>query len=136
MYHNIYKRKNGKYRVIKHNQIYGEFDNLVDALQERDDLESVAWDIDLLCDLSHPRPNKYENIDLPPFEHIPKYIQIETQKTKVKFVIIKLFGTKRKRFGRYNTLKEAEKVRDLLMENEWDKKKVRKILREEKLQLS
>ena len=136
MYHNIYKTRNGVYQIIKHNKDYGTFTNLVDALQERDDLESVAWNIDLLCDLPHPRPNKYQDIDLPPFEHIPKYIHIDTERNKVRFAVVKLFGTKRKRFGRYNTLEEAEKVRDLLIENEWDKKKVRKILREEKLQLS
>ena len=136
MYHNIYKMNDGNYRIIKNNTQYGTFTKLEDALQERDDLESVAWDIDLVCDLSHPRPNKYENMDLPPFEHIPQYIQIEVRKNKARFVIKKRFGVKLKRFGRYKTLKEAEHVRDLLIEHDWDKKKVKQILREEKLQLS
>lgn len=133
MYHNIYKRRNGTYQIIRNNESYGHFNNLADALQERDDLESVAWNIDLLCELSTPRPNKYKNMDLPPFDHIPKYIQIEKRKNKCKFVIMKLFGTKRKRFGSYDTLEEAEKVRDLLIEHDWDKKKVRRILRESHL---
>lgn len=118
------------YQIIKHNKDYGTFKKLEDALQERDDLEGVAWDIDLLCDLSTPRPNKYQDMDLPPFDHIPKYIQIEKKKNKCKFVIKKRFGVKLKRFGGYDTLEEAEKVRDLLIEHDWDKKKVRKLLRE------
>lgn len=136
MYHNIYKRNNGTYQIIKNNKTYGHYSNLVDALQERDDLESVGWDVDLLCDLSMPRPNKYEGIELPPFEHIPQYIQIEERRNKTKFVVKRRFGTKLKRFGMYNTLEEAEEVRDLLVENDWDKKKVRRILREERLQFS
>ena len=136
MYHNIYKRNNGTYQIIKNNKTYGHYNNLVDALQERDDLESVGWDVDLLCDLSMPRPNKYEGIELPPFEHIPQYISIETINNKSKFVIRYLSGSKRKRYGSYTTLEEAEKVRDLLIENDWDKKKVKKILREERLQFS
>lgn len=99
-------------------------------MQERDDLESVAWDIDRLCDLSTPRPNKYKDADLPPFDHIPQYIQIEKRKNKCKFVIKRRFGVKLKRFGAYDSLEEAEKVRDLLLENNWDKKKVRELLRE------
>lgn len=53
MYHNIYKIRNGKYQIIKGNQYYGAFDKLEDALFERDALESVAWDIDKLCELPH-----------------------------------------------------------------------------------
>lgn len=136
MYHNIYKTRNGKYIILKNNHNYGTYDELTEALQERDDLESVGWDVDLLCDLSMPRPNKYEGIELPPFEHIPQYIQIEERKNKTKFVVKRRFGTKLKRFGMYNSLEEAEKVRDLLIENDWDKKKVKKILREERLQFS
>lgn len=136
MYHNIYKTRNGVYQIIKNNTDYGTFDNLADALHERDLLEGVGWDLDLLCDLKTTHENKYRDMDLPPFEHIPKYIQIETQKTKVKFVIKKRFGVKLKRFGRYDSLEEAEKVRDLLIENDWDKKKVKRILREERLQFS
>lgn len=136
MYHNIYKKKNGVYRIIKNNQTYGEFDDLADALHERDLLEGVGWDLDLLCDLKTTHENKYKDMDLPPFEHIPKYIQIDTERSKVRFAIIRLEGSKRKRYGRYNSLEEAEKVRDLLIENDWDKKKVKKILREERLQFS
>lgn len=135
MYHNIYKIRNGKYQIIKDNQYYGAFDKLEDALFERDALESVAWDIDKLCELPH-KENKYYSVELPSFEHIPRYIQIEKRKNKVKWIIVKRLGTKRKRFGAYDTLEEAEKARDLYMENDWDKKKVKKLLRDEKLQFS
>lgn len=135
MYHNIYKIRNGKYQIIKGNQYYGAFDKLEDALFERDALESVAWNIDKLCELPH-KENKYYNVELPSFEHIPRYIQIEKRKNKVKWIIVKRLGTKRKRFGAYDTLEEAEKARDLYMEYDWDKKKVKKLLRDEKLQFS
>lgn len=136
MYHNIYKLHNGKYRILKNNTDYGVFDDLADALHERDLLEGVGWDLDLLCDLKTTHPNKYKDMDLPPFDHIPRYIQIDTEREKVRFAIVKLKGAKRRRYGRYNTLEEAEKVRDLLIENDWDKKKVKQILREERLQFS
>lgn len=129
MYHNIYKKRNGSYIIIKNSQSYGIYNKLTDALQERDNLESVGWDMDLLCELPM-KPNTYENIKLPSFEHNPKYIYIETYKKKVKFAIRKRFNGKRKRFGWYDTLEEAEKVRDLLIENDWDKKKVKRILRD------
>lgn len=135
MYHNIYKIRNGKYQIIKSNQYYGAFDKLEDALFERDALESVAWDIDKLCELPN-KENKYYSVELPSFEHIPRYIQIEKRKNKVKWIIVKRLGTKRKRFGAYDTLEEAEKARDLYMEYDWDKKKVKKLLRDEKLQFS
>ena len=135
MYHNIYRIRNGTYQIIKGNQYYGAFDKLEDALFERDALESVAWDIDKLCELP-PKENKYYNVELPSFEHIPRYIQIEKRKNKVKWIIVKTLGTKRRRFGAYDTLEEAEKARDLYMEHDWDKKKVKKLLRDEKLQFS
>lgn len=135
MYHNIYKFHDGRYRIIKNNEHYGVFNNLEDALFERDALESVAWDIDKLCELPH-KENKYYSVELPSFEHIPQYIQIEKRKNKIKWIIVKTLGAKRRRFGAYDSLEEAEKMRDLYIEYDWDKKKVKKLLRDEKLQFS
>ena len=63
-YRNIVK-SGKKYRIKYNNKDYGEFSKLSDALYERDCLFYCKFDYDLLveCDL----PNKYENMDLPPF---------------------------------------------------------------------
>ena len=58
-------KSGNKYRIKHNNKDYGEFSKLSDALYERDCLFYCKFDYDLLveCDL----PNKYENMELPPF---------------------------------------------------------------------
>ncbi len=99
-----------------------------DALYERDCLFYCKFDYDLLveCDL----PNKYENMDLPPFPEKRSRGTIKGVKfnkkeregeivfnhKELKFCIIR--GDKV--FGKYKTLVEAYYYKKLLMENDWD----------------
>lgn len=128
-YRHIYSTKNGKYQIIKDNEYYGDFNTLEEALLERDELERLNWDMELICESDIPSENKYLGMSLPPFTHTPKYIQTEVRGRKKRWIIIKHINGKRKRFGRYNSLEEAVHVRDLLLKYDWDKKKVKELLR-------
>ncbi|MBR5504465.1 MAG: zinc ribbon domain-containing protein [Methanobrevibacter sp.] len=127
-YRNIVK-SGKKYRIKYNNKDYGEFSKLSDALYERDCLFYCKFDYDLLveCDL----PNRYENMELPPFpEHRPRG-QIKGLKFKNKEMegeIIfdhkeRKFCVKRgdEHFGKYNTIVEAYYIKKTLIENDWDK---------------
>ena len=126
-YRNIVK-SGDKYRIKHHNKDYGEFKKLSDALYERDCLFYCKFDYDLLveCDI----PNKYENMDLPPFpEKRPRGIikgmtfnkkemegEIIFNHKELKFCIVRAGEV----FGKYNTLVEAYYYKKMLMENDWD----------------
>ena len=128
-YRNIVK--SGKsYRIKHNNKDYGEFSKLSDALYERDCLFYCKFDYDLLveCDL----PNKYENMDLPPFPESRPRGQI---KGNIKFNKKEqegeiLFDHKERKFcvkrgeedfGKYDTMVEAYFVKKTLMEHDWDR---------------
>ena len=126
-YRNIVKTGN-VYRVKYNNKDYGEFSKLSDALYERDCLFYCKFDYDLLveCDL----PNKYENMELPPFpEKRPKGRIKGTKVNKKEREGEILFNHKLRKFyiqrgdeivGHYDTMTEAFYYKKLLMDNDWD----------------
>ena len=57
---------NNRYQIKKNNQLYASFKNLTDAVHERDILENIDWDLDLLVEQEHTQPT-YTEEDLPPF---------------------------------------------------------------------
>ena len=127
-YRNIVKYGD-KYRIKHKNKDYGEFSKLSDALYERDCLIYCKFDYDLLveCDL----PNKYENMELPPFpEKRPKgqIKGIKFNKKEREGEIIfdhknNKFCVKRgdEHYGRYDTMVEAYYIKKTLMKNHWDR---------------
>lgn len=127
-YRNIVK-SGEKYRIKHKNKDYGEFSKLSDALYERDCLIYCKYNYDLLveCDI----PNKYENIELPPFPEKRPQGQIKGVKFKKKEkegeIIFdhknKKFCVKRgeEHYGRYDTIVEAYYIKKTLMENDWDR---------------
>lgn len=71
-YHHI--RKKGRfYEILKNSEIYGSYENVEDALYDRDRLIKVNWDWDLFVEMVDT-PNFYYQIDLPPFDKQPKYV--------------------------------------------------------------
>ena len=128
-YRNIVK-SGKKYRIKYNNKDYGEFSKLSDALYERDCLFYCKFDYDLLveCDL----PNKYENMDLPPFPESRPRGQIKgnlkfNKKEREGEIIFdhkeRKFCVKRgeEDFGKYDTMVEAYFVKKTLMEHDWDR---------------
>lgn len=53
--------------------MYGSYSDLVTCLNERDYLISIGWDWDLFF-VADKIPPKYDDVELPPFEHKPSYI--------------------------------------------------------------
>ena len=127
-YRNIVK-SGKKYRIKYNNKDYGEFSKLSDALYERDCLFYCKFDYDLLveCDL----PNKYENMDLPPFPESRPRGRIEGNlKFKKDLEGEIVFNHKERKFsvirgeenyGQYDSMVEAYFVKKTLMEHDWDR---------------
>lgn len=100
--HIVYQNK--AYHIIRNNEQYGSYHDLEDALYERDRLIKVDWDWDLSMELEETE-NPYRKIQLPPFEHKPKYIYFNRECWEVRER-----GTKGKYHGVYYTLEEAKEV--------------------------
>lgn len=112
-YDYIYKEKKG-YTIRKNNENYGYYQDIREALFERDRLIQSDWDWEVFVHLPDV-PNGYANVELPPFNKNKSYI------TYVEYwKIQKRINGKLKVFGTYNSLEEAEKQRDKLIENNWD----------------
>ena len=94
----------GKYWIIKNNELYMDCETLAEALYERDRLIGVDWDWDRYVQLADT-PNNYIHIDLPPFEHKPRYISRESEAWVVKHK-----GAESKYMGSYRTEEEAKRV--------------------------
>lgn len=81
---------NGKhYRIQKcvngKKEHYGTYQNIVAAVHERDQLESVEWDYDLVCELPLTPPG-FSISDLPPFPRVrdrrPAHVPTIRQRSK------------------------------------------------------
>ena len=103
-YRYIYQKGN-KFWVVKNNEWLVECNTLAEALYERDRLMGVDWDWDLYVELPETM-NGYIHIDLPPFQHKPKYIV----RDKEHWVVHRSNKGKKKYYGMYYTIEEAEEV--------------------------
>lgn len=112
-YRNIQRRGLG-YQLRKNGEHYGWYDNLADALFDRDRLEQCDWDMSVFVELPEI-PNPYEHMDLPPYNdakatfitHLPERWRIQ-----------KRINGKMCYFGTYDSFEEAEKRRnELIMDN-------------------
>lgn len=113
-YHYIYE-KHGGYQIIKDNEYYGWYEDIRDALHDRDVLESCDWDLGEFVYIE--RENKYRNMILPPKE-LDRQMQY-VYRTNSGFRIQKKVNGELKHYGCFKTLKEALKRRDELIEREW-----------------
>lgn len=114
-YRYIYEQDNG-FRIIKDNEHYGWYDNIRDALHDRDMLESCDWDLGEFVYIE--KENKYKNMILPPKE-LDRQMQY-VYKANGGFRIQKKLNGELKHFGYFKTLKEALEKRDWLIENNWE----------------
>lgn len=106
-YRYIYKLGNN-YWVMKNNEKFLECRTLEEALYERDRLIKVDWDWDLFVELPETT-NNYIHIDLPPFNHKPKYISF----VKEHWVVLsknKNNGSPTRYYGSYYSEDEAKEV--------------------------
>lgn len=113
-----YIRKDGnKYWLVKNGERFTDCKTLAEALYERDRFDSVGWDWDKYVQLPHT-PNNYIHIDLPPFEHKPRWISEDRE-----CWIVRGHGRRNKYFGTYYTLDEAKKVARIYNARIYHKKK-------------
>lgn len=100
----IYKDVNGE------SKCFGTFDSLQQAIEVRDDLISNDWKIDDDKDSQIPgRKGKYG-----------KFISFSNG----FYSVVKVVNNRRKSFGLFKKQEDAIKLRDLLIDNEWDFTKI------------
>ena len=112
-YQYIYATNKG-YRIIKDNEHYGYYEDLADALYDRDRFIYSEWDFDVFVQLPDT-PNPYKDIELPPFMNKSEYITHIPEKWRVQ----KKINDKVCYFGTYDSFEEAEARRNYLMEHGW-----------------
>lgn len=119
-YKHIY-RAGDNFRIIKNGVHYGWFDNVRDALYERDRLIECDWDLVEWVYLEETH-NPYSDIILPPFDsnikHLKQYISFDSINNVWK--IRKSINGKQKNFGNFIKLNDALKRRNELIECDWE----------------
>lgn len=116
-YRYIYEKRGG-YTIEKDHEYYGWYDNLPDALYDRDCLERVNWDLGEFVYLP-VTDNPYEDMILPSksLDRERQYIYSSPNGWRIQ----KKINGKSKYFGSFKTLDEAKKERNRLIENGWCK---------------
>lgn len=123
-YKYIVKRKNGTYRIKKGDEFYGTYDDITDALHDRDLLIESDWDIAEVM-AQDEKPNKYKTMELPEWNRKPRiyddrYITKQKSSNKTYFKIQKHIDGEQKCFGYFKTYEEAVEKRDELERNNWN----------------
>ena len=115
-YKYIYPVHNG-WQIKKDGETFGWYEDIRDALFDRDRLVDCNWDIEEFVWLPE-RPNPYHNMRLPPKEldRPRQYVYARNS----GFQIQKKINGEVKHFGMFKTLDEALKKRDELIKNNWE----------------
>ena len=120
---------NGKYRVVKYQKSYGTFNTLENALLERDLLEDYNWNTEELINIETVTKNRYQEMNLPPFEkqqkpkEIPKYI---TKRGNL-YLRQKSLNGQTVHFASTKDLNNAIELRNFIKKHNWDKKLLKTI---------
>ena len=120
-YRYIYPHNNG-YQIKKNEVHYGWYDNIYDALFDRDRLEECNWDFEEFVWLP-PKENYYKGVVLPPRglrrprQNIYPYGK--------RWRIAKRINGDLHEFGVYDSLEEAISIRNKLMECDWNGKLIK-----------
>jgi len=114
-YKYIVKQKDGTYALKKDNEWYGTYDDVRDALHDRDMLMECDWDFTEMNSRDE-KPNKYLDMELPPSR---RYITEKRQNGKVYYTIRKSIDGESVYFGHFKSFYEAAKRRDELVKNNW-----------------
>lgn len=111
-YRYIYKVRNG-YQIKKDGIHYGWYEDITDALYDRDSLEKCNWDIEEWVWLPE-RENKYKKMRLPP-NGLLRERQFIYSTPSGKWRIQKQINGKKHYFGSFDTLDEAIDERNKLL---------------------
>ena len=111
-YRYIYKVRNG-YQIKKDGIHYGWYDNLADALYDRDNFVKCNWDIEEWAWLPDT-DNKYHEMELPSFE-LHRERQFIYMNPNGRWRIQKQINGKIHYFGSFDTLDEAIEERNKLL---------------------
>ena len=103
-FYRFIKKENGKYRIMRNGEDYGSYENLAEALYDRDRLINVGWDWDRFCEMEETI-NGYIHIQLPPFNHEPSYITEDNE-----CWVVRNRGKEQKYRGTFYTEEEAKEV--------------------------
>lgn len=116
-FYRFIKKENDKYRIMYNGEDYGTYENLAEALYDRDRLINVGWDWDKFCEMEETI-NGYIHIQLPPFAHESSYITIDSE-----CWVVRNKGKDQKYRGTYYSEEEAKKVAMIYDANIAHKKK-------------
>lgn len=106
----VTKKDGVHYQIYRKKVFYGIYDSLDLAIKIRADLIKCNWDKNELNNIRKKHGVKVRDPSM-------KYIS----KSKYdRYVITKIVDNRRRQFGSFHTLEEAKKVRDALVENDWD----------------
>ena len=115
-YKYIVKRKD-KYCIVKNGITFGTYDDITNALHDRDLLVEYEWDLSEVL-AQDEKPNKYKSMELPPCD---RYITKQRVQKYVYYTIQKVINGEKRRFGYFKTFEEAVRRRDELEANGWVK---------------
>ena len=115
LYRYVYKEHNG-YSIKKDNEHFGWYDNIYDALYDRDRLESVNWNFSEFVWLPETE-NKYKHMKLPPMGL--KRLRQNVYRNGNRWEIRKVIDGRKIVYGKYDSLDEALRIRDLIYNAGW-----------------
>ena len=105
------------YRIRHDNEWFGTYNDVRDALHDRDMLMECDWDFTEMNSRDE-KPNRYKDMELPPSR---RYITLVRQGNREYYNIRKTIDGKSVFFGLFKTFKEAAERRDELEANGWVK---------------
>ena len=114
-YRYIYKEGKG-YRISKDNVHFGYYEDIRDALHDRDNFEKCNWDLGEFVYMDNPNP--YLNMELPCMDckHDNQYIY----SNGTNYVIKKSINGVKHYFGTFKSIDEAKKTRNDLIKSDWN----------------
>ncbi len=116
-YRYIYPHHNG-WRILKDNVHYGYYEDIADALIDRDNLERCDWDLGEWVYIE-PTHNPYKHMRLPSYAYGLRRPRQYIYWNGFNFYIKKKINGRIKYYGTFKTLDEAIDKRDELIEKEW-----------------
>lgn len=110
-------KRDGKYVVIKDGLTFGTYDDITNALHDRDLLIEFDWDMGEVLSQDE-KYNKYKEMELPAWD---RYITKQKMRDKTYYVVQKTIDGEQKRFGYFKTYNEAVERRDEMEAKGWVK---------------
>ena len=124
-YKYIILNNNNTYSIFHNNERYGTYDDIRNALHDRDLLIEYDWDIaEVLA--QDEKQNKYLGVELPEWNRKPRvyddrYITKQHNGNRTYYKVQKTINGEQKCFGYFKTYQEAVDKRDELEAEGWVK---------------